>query len=98
MSDGTATLDEIVVKHQKPYNLILLNDDHHTMEFVVAVIQKVIKCEIEAAVKMMLQVHYRGRAIVWSGCLEQAEFKHEQVQSISEGPLGPISSIIEQAP
>jgi ATP-dependent Clp protease adaptor protein ClpS len=97
MSDGTATLDEVKVKYQKPYNLIVLNDDHHTMDFVVAVIQKVTKCPFDAAVQMMLQVHRRGRAIVWTGCLEQAEFKHEQIQSISEGPLGPIGSKVEQA-
>jgi ATP-dependent Clp protease adaptor protein ClpS len=97
MDGNTATLDKVNTKHQKPYHLIIHNDDYHTMDFVVSIIIKVTKCTSDAAIHLMLQVHQKGRAIIWTGCLEQAEFKNDQVKSISEGPLGPINSSIEQA-
>jgi ATP-dependent Clp protease adaptor protein ClpS len=87
-----------------PYNVILENDDYHSMEFVVDVLRKVLACPLERAFQLMLQAHTSGRSIIWTGPKEIAEFKCEQVQSFHEtrdadgAKLGPLSCTIEPAP
>jgi ATP-dependent Clp protease adaptor protein ClpS len=78
-----------------PYNVILLNDDDHSMEFVIEVLVKVFGYPLEKCVLLMLEAHQTGRSIVWSGSKEVAELKQEQVRTFSEkkngrdfGPLG----------
>jgi len=87
-----------------PYHLIIANDDHHSMEFVVEVLRKVLGVPMERAVQLMLEAHTSGRAIVWTGPKEVAELKSEQVHTFHEyrepgkKDLGPVSCTIEPAP
>lgn len=85
-----------------PYNVILLNDDYHSMEFVVAVLMKVMNFSIERAVLRMLEAHDTGRAVIWTGAKEVAELKAEQIHSLHEKregvDLGPLGIEIEPAP
>jgi ATP-dependent Clp protease adaptor protein ClpS len=96
--------EETRTRRLPPYNVILENDDHHTMEFVVEVLQKVLGCTIERAVQFMLEAHESGRAIIWTGPKEVAELKAEQVTSFHEVrdrdgvKLGPLGCSIEPAP
>ena len=96
-------------RHEKvrllpPYYVILLNDDDHSFDFVINVLRKVFGFELEAAVQHTIEAHTKGRAIVWTGPKEVAEFKVEQVQTIHEirtrdgAKLGPVDCIIEPAP
>ncbi len=87
-----------------PYHVILLNDDHHSMEFVVNVLVKVLGCPDETAVLLMLEAHHSSRAVIWTGPKEVAELKAEQVQTFHEvrasdgTKLGPLGCTIEPAP
>jgi ATP-dependent Clp protease adaptor protein ClpS len=87
-----------------PYHVILFNDDHHSMEFVVGVLCKVLGCPEEEAIQLMLEAHHSGRAVIWTGPKEVAELKAEQVQTFHEtraadgAPLGPLGCAIEPAP
>ncbi|MFO0965548.1 MAG: ATP-dependent Clp protease adaptor ClpS [Gemmataceae bacterium] len=86
-----------------PFHVILLNDDHHTIDFVVDVLQKVLGCNQQKAVLMMSEAHHTGRAIVWTGPKEVAELKQEQIQSfhqvLDDGrKLGPLGVDLEPAP
>ncbi len=86
-----------------PYNVILQNDDHHSMEFVVEVLCSVIGCNVERAVILMLEAHTTGRAVIWTGSKEVAELKCEQVLTFHEKRgggrnLGPLGCYIEPAP
>ena len=94
---ATEVLDQPQIVSFKPWNVILLNDDHHSMPFVVAVVQKVIRCDLNHATRIMVEAHTHGRAILFTGCLEQAELKQEQVLSFREGPRGPVGCVLEQA-
>ena len=104
MSD-TAVLPDVDEQTERkilpPYHVILLNDDFHSMQFVVAVIQKVFGYNQERSVKLMLKVHEQERAIVWTGSKEVAELKQDQVQTFRESKggtdLGPIGVVIEPA-
>lgn len=87
-----------------PYNVILENDDYHSMEFVVEVLQRVLGCTLERAVQLMLQAHTTGRAVIWTGSKEGAELKAEQIHTYHEAraadgtKLGPLGCTIEPAP
>jgi ATP-dependent Clp protease adaptor protein ClpS len=86
------------------YNIILENDNYHTLEFVVDVLLKVLGCAVERAVQLALQAHNTGRSIVWTGTKEVAELKVEQIRSFQEvresdgAKLGPLGCAIEPAP
>lgn len=73
-------------RRQPPYAVVLHNDDVNTMEFVVAVLLKVFGYTVEKCVQLMLEAHEKGRAVVWSGPLELAELKADQVISCGSDP------------
>ena len=86
-----------------PYNVILLNDDHHSMEFVVEVLSKALGYAVERSFQLMMQAHSSGRAVVWTGPKEVAELKAEQIRTFHERrpdgrELGPLGCEIEPAP
>jgi ATP-dependent Clp protease adaptor protein ClpS len=105
---GTTTApkqhEDLRTRRIPPYNVILLNDDHHSMEFVVDVLCKVLGCSLERAVQLMLEAHESGRSIIWTGTKEVAELKAEQIHSFPEiraadgAQLGPLGCVIEPAP
>jgi ATP-dependent Clp protease adaptor protein ClpS len=87
-----------------PYNVILENDDHHSVEFVVEVLQKALGYAQERAYRLMMQAHTSGRSAVWTGPKEVAELKADQIRSFHETnpqggkKLGPLTCYIEPAP
>ena len=99
----TDTLGEIRTRTIPPYNVILLNDDHHSMEFVMEVLTSVLGVAPERAYQFMMEAHESGRAIIWTGSREVAELKHEQITSMHEirpsdnAKLGPLGCDIEPA-
>lgn len=74
-------------KRQPPYAVILHNDDLNTFEFVVGVLQKVFHYDTPKAFHLTHQAHISGRSIVWSGALEVAELKADQIRSCGADPL-----------
>ena len=101
---GTATKpeEEIKVRLLPPYHVILLNDDHHSFEFVIEVLRKALGFSEEHAFLVTHEAHTKGRAIVWTGSKEVAELKAEQIQSFHEvqpggRKLGPLGVVIEPA-
>src|SRR5580765_2134187 len=84
-----------------PFNVILDNDDYHSFEFVLEVLRKVLGCTEQRAFQLTEEAHTKGRAVIWSGAKEVAEFKLEQIQRCHEVrgslKLGPLSCSLEQA-
>ncbi|QEL20093.1 ATP-dependent Clp protease adaptor ClpS [Limnoglobus roseus] len=73
-------------KRQPPYAVILHNDDLSTMEFVVTVLRKVFGYTVEKCVQMMLEAHNQNRCVVWTGTMELAELKADQIISCGPDP------------
>jgi len=67
-------------KTQPPYAVIVENDDLHTWNYVIEVLQKVFGYDEQKAYLLTAEVHYTGQAIVWSGALELAELKRDQIR------------------
>lgn len=86
-----------------PYNVILMNDDDHSMEFVVDVLRKVFGYPLEKSFQLMQTAHETGMAVVWTGPKEVAELKAEQMSTFHETrerdnkDLGPVGVRIEPA-
>jgi ATP-dependent Clp protease adaptor protein ClpS len=73
-------------KRQPPYAVVLHNDDVNTFDHVVAVLRKVFQFDRMIAFRLTLQAHLSGRSIVWSGSLEVAELKADQIRSCGPDP------------
>jgi ATP-dependent Clp protease adaptor protein ClpS len=73
-------------KRQPPYAVVLHNDDVNGKEHVVAALQKVFNYDLLKALGLMLQAHQTGRSIVWTGTLEVAELKADQLRSCGPDP------------
>ncbi|TXT27874.1 MAG: hypothetical protein FD138_2690 [Planctomycetota bacterium] len=67
-------------KKQPPYAVILHNDDDHTFQYVIDLLMKLFAYPLEKAFVLTTQVHTQGKSIVWSGTLELAELKRDQVR------------------
>ena len=57
------------------YKVIFLNDDITPMEFVVELLQKIFKHNLEAAQEIMLKIHTEGSAVAGVYSYEIAEQK-----------------------
>jgi ATP-dependent Clp protease adaptor protein ClpS len=95
--------EETHTRRVPPYNVILENDDHHSMQFVADVLCKALGVTAERAVQFMLEAHTTGRAVVWTAPREVAELKAEQMQTFHETSedgrqLGPVGCTVEPAP
>ncbi|HKI33515.1 MAG TPA: ATP-dependent Clp protease adaptor ClpS [Gemmataceae bacterium] len=112
MSDAI-TLPEIVhktkekreekVKRQPPYNVILLNDDDHSYEYVIIMLQQLFGHPPERGYQLAKEVDTSGRVIVLTTTMEHAELKRDQIHAFGPDPLiarckGSMSATIEPAP
>jgi ATP-dependent Clp protease adaptor protein ClpS len=64
-----------------PWNVIVHNDPINLMSYVTMVFQRVFQYSRERATRHMLEVHQKGRSIVWSGSKEKAELYVQQLHS-----------------
>jgi ATP-dependent Clp protease adaptor protein ClpS len=93
---------ETPVKRQPPYNVILLNDDDHSVDYVVAMMTQLFGHPKVKGVQIAKEVHFQGRCIVKTCSKELAELKQEQIHAFGPDPLiprckGSMSSVIEPA-
>lgn len=65
------TLDEFQLS--QPWNVIVHNDPVNLMAYVTMVFQRVFGFSRTQAERHMLEVHHKGRSLVWSGERERAE-------------------------
>jgi ATP-dependent Clp protease adaptor protein ClpS len=107
MSD-TITLPDVEeqtdqrTKRQPPYHVILLNDDDHTYQYVISMLQKLFGHTLETGFKMAQEVDKTGRVIVDTTSMERAELKRDQIHAFGADPLiprckGSMSAEIEPA-
>ncbi|MDB6127043.1 MAG: ATP-dependent Clp protease adaptor protein ClpS [Verrucomicrobia bacterium] len=55
------------------WRVVVLNDPVNLMSYVVLVFKKVFGFDESTARRHMLEVHERGRSVVWTGLREKAE-------------------------
>jgi ATP-dependent Clp protease adaptor protein ClpS len=62
-----------------PWNVVVHNDPVNLMSYVTMVFQKVFGYSVDRARHHMLEVHHKGRSIVWTGDRETAELYVQQL-------------------
>jgi len=62
-----------------PWQVIVHNDPVNLMSYVTMVFQRVFGYPRERAERHMLEVHHKGRSILWSGMRERAELYVQQL-------------------
>jgi ATP-dependent Clp protease adaptor protein ClpS len=90
-------------KRQPPYNVILWDDQEHTPEYVIAMMQKLFGHPAEKGLQIAQEVDSSGRAIVLTTTREHAELKRDQIHAFGKDPIintckGSMSASIEPVP
>lgn len=85
MATATEKDTDVTTLLGKPYNVILFNDDHHSMEEVTLQLIKATGCSTEKALTIMLEAHTNGRAICFSGNRERCEHVESVLNEIRLG-------------
>lgn len=91
MSD-TATIDEPMVERrqkvrfQPRYNVVLLNDDDHTFDYVIEMLHDIFKHPPEKGYRLAEEVHTEGRCICLTTTFEHAELKVAQIHDYGPDP------------
>lgn len=73
-------------KRQPPYAVVLHNDPVNGFDYVVGVLKQVFGYSTRKAFWLTMKTHCSGRSVVWSGTLELAELKADQVRSCGPDP------------
>jgi len=96
--------EETKTKRQPPHAVILHNDDINGFDYVISVLRKVFNYGFPKAFSLTLKAHISGKCVVWSGSLEVAELKADQIRScgpdqraIKRGAL-PLRTSVEPLP
>ena len=90
------------VRKLPPYNVILLDDNDHTYEYVIEMLGKVFSYPEAKGYELAKAVDNSGRVVVLTTHRELAELKCEQITSFGadwrlERSKGAMSAVIEPA-
>jgi len=110
MSDTTTLPEPTVrpkreekVRQQPPYNVILVNDDDHSYEYVIRMLKQLFGYPEPKGFLLAAEVDTTGRAVVYTTTREHAELKQDQIHAF--GPdagiprcQGSMTAVIEPAP
>lgn len=97
-TDG-AVKERAAIKTEEPklYNVILLNDDYTTMEFVLQILETLFHKSPAEAYRIMMQVHRNGRGLAGVYTYEVAETKADKVAALAAEAGYPLRATIEEA-
>ena len=84
------------LKIPKQFEVILLNDDYSTMEFVVEVLRRFFHKEFQAAEAIMLEIHINGKAVCGTYSYDVAQTKVNQVIDYSRQNEQPLMCILRE--
>jgi len=94
---GLATKTRTKPKKPSMYKVLMLNDDYTPMEFVVLVLKRYFRMDLEQATRVMLQVHQKGVGVCGIFPFEVAETKVNQVMDFARENQHPLQCTLEKA-
>ncbi len=94
---GIATKTRAKPKKPSQYKVLMLNDDYTPMEFVVMVLKRFFRMDLEQATRVMLHVHQRGVGVCGIFPYEVAETKVNQVMDFARENQHPLQCTLEKA-
>ena len=94
---GLSTQTRVRTKKPSLYRVLLLNDDYTPMEFVVIVLKRFFRMDMEEATRVMLHVHQKGVGVCGIFPYEVAETKVHQVMDFARQNQHPLQCTLEKA-
>ncbi len=96
--DYALVVEEASPKVKRPpmYRVVLLNDDFTPMDFVVDVLENIFGKDRTRAVRIMLEVHTKGKGVCGVYTFEIAETKVAQVNGYSRQHQHPLLCTMEE--
>ena len=91
---ASQTRDE--VKEPSMYQVMLINDDYTTMEFVVEILMFVFNKSAEKSMQIMLKVHREGMGLCGVYTYEVAETKVDTVHALAREKGFPLKCTMEE--
>jgi ATP-dependent Clp protease adaptor protein ClpS len=97
-----ATDRRVKPKKIPAYNVVLLNDDDHSYEYVLLMLKAVFGFPFEKGYELALTVDITGRVLLLTTSKEHAELKRDQIHAYGKDRLiarckGSMSAVIEPA-
>ena len=92
-------LDEKIkqkVMEPKKWKVILLNDNHTPMDFVVGILTEVFKHSEDSARDITLQIHQQGSAVAGTYTFEIAEAKAVESTNLARASGFPLQIKLEE--
>lgn len=98
MSTNTSIKEKtkIKIKQPKKYKVVMYNDDFTSMEFVVHVLVNIFNKSNQESIKIMLDVHKGGKAIVGTYSYDIAKTKVEATITLAREEGFPFRLKIEE--
>ncbi|MDQ3071342.1 MAG: ATP-dependent Clp protease adapter ClpS [Acidobacteriota bacterium] len=84
-------------KEPDRHQVVLLNDDYTTMDFVMEVLENVFHKSPAEAYRIMLLVHTEGRGVCGVYTWEVAETKAAAVVALAQQSGFPLRAVVEDA-
>lgn len=86
----------------RPWHVVLLDDDHHTYDYVIEMLNAIFGYSVEKAFRMAVEVDTRKRVIVCTCHLEIAEMRRDQIHSYGadwrmDTSQGSMSAVLEKS-
>ena len=78
------------------FDVLLLNDDYTSMDFVIDVLKKFFHKEFSAAEAIMLKIHIDGEAVCGTYSFDVAQTKVSQVIEYSRKNDQPLMSVLRE--
>lgn len=96
--DGNIVVQEARPKLKVPtlYKVVLNNDDYTPMDFVVEILENFFSMNVQAATRIMLDVHKSGKGVCGIFSREIAETKVAQVNNYSRENQHPLLCTMEK--
>ena len=96
MSQVASKTSNPKIKTPKRFDVILLNDDYTTMEFVVEVLRQFFHKEFQAAEAIMFKIHIDGEAVCGTYSYDVAQTKVTQVIDYSRKNDQPLMCVLRE--
>ena len=91
----TDTREKIKTEEPGMYDVLFLNDDVTTVEFVISVLKQIFNKTQDEAIKITEAIHSNGQGIVGTYLFEIAEQKHQEAIYVARTNGHPLNINLE---
>lgn len=96
MEESQDTDIQTIVRPPKSYQVVMLNDDYTTQDFVIAVLIEIFCKSHSEARALMLDIHNEGRAVIGVYSYDVAVSKVKKTTSLARKENFPLHCLIDE--